>query len=80
MKASKKPDFALVIGHHPMLDGKEEEGESEVATPESLPAAMEELIAALKAEDAEAAASAFHAAFLACESEPHEEAEEDEQE
>jgi hypothetical protein len=78
----KKPDFGIIIGSGPSSDDSKDEGskDGECSTPSGVVAAMEELISAVKDGDAEGAASAFHAAFLACEKEPHDEADADTEE
>lgn len=74
---AKKPDFALVVGAP--KEESEESTSEESGTPSGISAAMEEFLAAVKAEDVEGMASAFHAAFLASEKEPHSEAGESEE-
>lgn len=75
---AKKPDFALVVGA-PKDEEMESEGSESSSTPSGVSAAMEEFLAAVKAEDVDGMASAFHAAFLASEREPHDEGGESEE-
>lgn len=76
MAKGKKPDFALVLGA-PAEEESENADSKEEGTPSGIGAAMEEFLAAVKAEDVEGMSSAFHAAFMAAEKKPHAEADED---
>ena len=70
--SDKSPGLAaLLIGHKGMLGGDDEE---KTELPADLEDCMGDLLRAIKDDNAEDAAHAFHAAFLACEKKPHKEA------